>query len=325
MSAVARIVENVGVAAYLGAEHLISDPVLLSTAASIATIEARHQTVWNIFSGTGTVIPNAFDLPLKAEEVLAIARPFFDGTCDLGFKPNPTLTITNNGTVTPGTLLTFQSSALNGAQSNGTQSNGTQPDGNQTNSTQPDGTPANGTQPNSNQPNSNQTNSIQANNAQDNLFCQMMIGGNATALALPLSQCIVPQGLNGPVAIFITSDSTPLPNDVVNRPCDKVVAGPTMAFIDTNRQLLSELALGGKNNTGSGSDGGITQTISPASATAIGDAPSPTGTPGAAATSPPPEPFVGTKGGINNFVGTAGNGLIINGWKSVPKPSASGV
>ena len=116
MAAVARVIENVGVGAYLGAAHLITSPALLTAAGSILTVEARHQTVLNILSGTGTPIPNAFDLALKPEEVLAIAGPFMNNTCPLGITPNPTLTVTNNGTIAPGTLLTFQSAALNGSQ-----------------------------------------------------------------------------------------------------------------------------------------------------------------------------------------------------------------
>ncbi|KIL67364.1 hypothetical protein M378DRAFT_74176 [Amanita muscaria Koide BX008] len=272
MAATARLVENVGVGAYLGAAHLISDPVLLTTAGSILTVEARHQTVLNILSGTGTPIPAAFDIALKPEEVLAIASPLFKGSCDLGVKPNPTLSITNSGTVGPGTMLNFNSSALTGSQ--------------------------------------------------NNLFCQMMVGGNATAIALPLSQCVVPQGINGPVAIFITSDGTPLANDVVNRASDKLVAGPTMAFIDTQPQLLSQLAVGGKNNTGSG--GGYTQTISPSAASSIVNGATSTGTTGApvptATAMAAPEPFVGTPGGQNDFVGKVGSGITVNGWKPVPKP-----
>lgn len=83
---VARIVEDVGVGAYLGAAHLISDPVLLTAAASIMTVEARHQTVLNILSGTGTAIPSAFDIALRPEEVLAIVSPFFSGPCNLGVQ-----------------------------------------------------------------------------------------------------------------------------------------------------------------------------------------------------------------------------------------------
>ena len=70
MLTVARLVENVGVGAYLGAAHLLSDPTILTAAASIVTVEARHQTMLNVFNN-GQAIPNAFDLPLLPQEVLS--------------------------------------------------------------------------------------------------------------------------------------------------------------------------------------------------------------------------------------------------------------
>ena len=63
MAPVARLVENVGVGAYLGAAHLVRDAIILTDAASIVTVEARHQTMLNVLNG-GTAIPAAFDLPL---------------------------------------------------------------------------------------------------------------------------------------------------------------------------------------------------------------------------------------------------------------------
>jgi len=100
--------------AYLGGATLITDPVLIAAAGTILTVEARHQTLLNIMSGTGTAIPAAFDMALTPEEVLSIVTPFFDGVCDLGIQANPTLDITNTGSVGSGTLLSFSSSALDG-------------------------------------------------------------------------------------------------------------------------------------------------------------------------------------------------------------------
>ncbi|KAL0569195.1 hypothetical protein V5O48_012779, partial [Marasmius crinis-equi] len=53
MTATARVVENLGVAAFLGAAPLISDPIILQAAGSILTVEARHQTIVNILSSSG--------------------------------------------------------------------------------------------------------------------------------------------------------------------------------------------------------------------------------------------------------------------------------
>jgi hypothetical protein len=84
MASFAQLVENVGVGAYLGAAHLIGDPRVLTAAASIVTVEARHQSVLNLFQGLAP-IPQPFDLPLLPNEVLALAGPLIKG-CDLGIK-----------------------------------------------------------------------------------------------------------------------------------------------------------------------------------------------------------------------------------------------
>jgi hypothetical protein len=78
----ARLVENVGVGAYLGAAHLVQDQTFLTAAASIVTIEARHQTILNMFEGAVSV-PQPFDIPLAPQEVLAMVGSFISG-CSLG-------------------------------------------------------------------------------------------------------------------------------------------------------------------------------------------------------------------------------------------------
>lgn len=79
---VARGVENLGVSAYLGATLLIDDPSLLVDAASILTVESRHQTIHNVLAG-GSAIATTFDVALSPREVLAVASSFISG-CDLG-------------------------------------------------------------------------------------------------------------------------------------------------------------------------------------------------------------------------------------------------
>lgn len=112
MAATARVVEMVGVGAYLGAAGLITDPQLLTAAASILTVEARHQTMLNVLNGAGSAIPGAFDIPLSPSQVLAIAGPFIQPGCDLGVPANTPLTITNTGPVGVGTSLTFDMSSM---------------------------------------------------------------------------------------------------------------------------------------------------------------------------------------------------------------------
>ncbi|KAF8845586.1 hypothetical protein BDN67DRAFT_1064880 [Paxillus ammoniavirescens] len=112
MVATARVVENVGVSAYLGALSAISDPSLVTAAGSIMTVEARHQTVLNLLSDA-TSIPQPFDVALTPADVLALAGAFISG-CDLGVSANPPLTVMNGGSLVPGMKLNFSSPALNG-------------------------------------------------------------------------------------------------------------------------------------------------------------------------------------------------------------------
>lgn len=81
----------------------------------------------------------------------------------------------------------------------------------------------------------------------------MLLGGQTATIALPFNSCIVPSDINGPVAIFITSDGQPLLNSVVDRASStQVVAGPALAFVDTQPQILGQ-TVGINLNSGSGS------------------------------------------------------------------------
>lgn len=288
MAATARVVENVGVSAYLGGATLLTDPVLLTAAGSILTVEARHQTILNVLSGSGTAIPSAFDIPMTPSEILAIAGPFISG-CDLGIPANAGLSITNTGTAAPGTLLTFSSSAINGST--------------------------------------------------DGLFCQMMIGGAESSISLPLSQCVVPSGINGPVAIWVTSDAQPLLNNVRDRATTQLVAGPTYAFIDTEPQLIGQMFRSSSGSAGSpvvSAQSTSTQTISPeaassiiagasstAAASASDSAATAAATDSAAAAAPSAANAAAAaapaaSSGPNTATGPSGDGSItVNGWTNI--------
>lgn len=286
MAATARVVESVGVAAYLGGATLLTDPVLLTAAGSILTVEARHQTILNVLSSSGTAIPSAFDMAFTPSEVLAIASPFITGGCEIPIPANTPLSLTNTGTVAPGTPLTFKATSINGTV------------------------------------------------PESSMFCQMLVGGAAMSIPLPMSQCIVPEGINGPVAIFITSDGQPLLNNVRDRAQNKLIAGPTLAFIDTKPQMLGQLARSSPgSSSGSSAQGSTsTQTISPAEASSIivsANGASATASTQSTATATNGVPVPSTSGapsgnaassgsGPNTFVGKSPDGTItVNGWKNI--------
>jgi hypothetical protein len=274
MAATARVVENVGVAAYIGGSTLLTDPQLVAAAASILTIEARHQTILNIIN-LGDPIPAAFDIALTPSEVLAIAGGFISG-CSLGIPANPALTVTNTGAITAGTQLTFKSPAINGSVST------------------------------------------------DSLFCQMLVGGMPTAIPLAFNQCIVPAGINGPVAIFITTDGQPLANNVVERATTQLLAGPLMTFIDNAPSAFGQSIRTATSGSGSGSatTTASTQTITPEQAQSLmASASTAQATPAVdnAASPTPSTP------GPNTATGPSNNGSVnVNGWTTVPATGSTG-
>ncbi|KAM7217894.1 protein rds1 [Rhypophila decipiens] len=75
MLATAAVLENVGVSAYLGAAKLIADPNILTTAGSILTVEARHQTLARTIAKV-VAVPQGFDTPLSPQQVFSLAAPF---------------------------------------------------------------------------------------------------------------------------------------------------------------------------------------------------------------------------------------------------------
>jgi hypothetical protein len=100
------------------------------------------------------------------------------------------------------------------------------------------------------------------------LSCQMMTGGVAAAASFPIDQCVVPQGLEGPVYIYITNTTQPLLNSQQNQNVASIVAGPTGGFIDTRQESASQLfKSGGQLAQGGGSV--TTNTISPSQASAV--------------------------------------------------------
>lgn len=171
----------------------------------------------------------------------------------------------------------------------------------------------------------------------------MIVGGAASSISLPLSQCVVPPNVNGPVALYITSDDQPLANNVRDQATDKLIAGPTMAYIDIVPEQLASFARTGSagssgSSSGSASPAASTETsvttITPeqassvlSSATATDAAATASGT--ASAASPAATAsnnsasgstsVVLAPGGPNMYTGpVSGGSLTVLGWSAVP-------
>ncbi|KAF1956079.1 hypothetical protein CC80DRAFT_548380 [Byssothecium circinans] len=86
MVATARVLEAVGVSAYLGAAPLVNSSDVLTAAATIVTVEARHQAAIRIAAGAEPV-PAAFDTPLQPRAVFTLAAQFIK-SCPEGSNLN---------------------------------------------------------------------------------------------------------------------------------------------------------------------------------------------------------------------------------------------
>ncbi len=95
----ARVLENTGVGAYLGAAPVINSPDYLAAAGSILTVEARHSGYLNTYlkdpitaSAADPTSTPSFDAPLTAAQVVAGAGPFIsslNGGPDVTYDTTP--------------------------------------------------------------------------------------------------------------------------------------------------------------------------------------------------------------------------------------------
>lgn len=103
----ARVLEAVGVSAYLGAAPLVNSSDVLAAAGSIVTVEARHQAFIRLASGAEPV-PAAFDTALGPRAVFTLAAQFIK-SCPEGSNLNiqafPAIALQNPEQATVGQAL----------------------------------------------------------------------------------------------------------------------------------------------------------------------------------------------------------------------------
>jgi hypothetical protein len=101
---------------YLGAAPLIKSSAILSVAAQIVTVEARHQTFIRTAS-KAQAIPSAFDTPLGIRSVFTLAAAFINSCpqgSNLAITPFPAITMDANvpaQAITPGQPITLKTAA----------------------------------------------------------------------------------------------------------------------------------------------------------------------------------------------------------------------
>ncbi|CBX92819.1 hypothetical protein IAQ61_005822 [Plenodomus lingam] len=103
----ARVLEAVGISAYLGAAPLVNSSDILSAAASIVTVEARHQAFIRSAAGAEPV-PAAFDTALQPRAVFTLAAAFIKSCpegSNLNIQPFPAISLQNPEQATVGQAL----------------------------------------------------------------------------------------------------------------------------------------------------------------------------------------------------------------------------
>ena len=105
---------------YLGAAPLITTPSILTVAAEIVTVEARHQTFVRAASQVAAV-PSAFDTPLGIRSVFTLAAGFISSCpsgSNLAITPfaalNMTAPASTSSKVTAGSTVQLETTAPGG-------------------------------------------------------------------------------------------------------------------------------------------------------------------------------------------------------------------
>lgn len=69
----------------------------------------------------------------------------------------------------------------------------------------------------------------------------MLLGGATQSITLPLSACKIPEGVDGPVYVYLTSDDTPLAADIQVQDTTTILAGPGLIFVEGSSSVLQDV------------------------------------------------------------------------------------
>lgn len=129
-------------------------------------------------------------------------------------------------------------------------------------------------------------------------------------ISLPYNACNVPASVNGPVAIWVTTDVTPMAGNVVDRDASKfLVAGPALAFIDIKPEALGALVR--TSSSGSSNGTATTEDISPSEASGVASSGNSSDSSSGGSS--------GGSAGPNLSTGSSSDGLMdVVGWTNLP-------
>jgi len=115
----AQVLEGVGVSAYIGAAQYIANPAYLEVAASILTVEARHNAFIRLANGYSP-FPSPYDTGLSPRAIVSLAGSFF-ASCPNGsaptIQPFPAATLTSTNATLGSTLAIQVNSTVIAGQS----------------------------------------------------------------------------------------------------------------------------------------------------------------------------------------------------------------
>lgn len=69
----------------------------------------------------------------------------------------------------------------------------------------------------------------------------MIVGGAPIGQVFPANSCIVPSGIDGPVAVYLTNSNTPLNTNILQMDKSIIVVGPALIFVDSRSSSFTEM------------------------------------------------------------------------------------